>query len=107
MSLPTASWFLWQKEQRSGSWLPFRGFTVAYSPRTSDERRCFRSALLVLEDNIVNDAVFLSPAGGHDEVPLHVLLDAADFLPGVLGQNLIGNRPQPQNLPGVNVNVGG
>src|SRR6185312_17418210 len=37
---------------------------------------------------------------------LDILLDAADFLPRVFGQNLVGNHPQAQNLAGVDVNIG-
>src|ERR1035437_2266847 len=58
-------------------------------------------------DNLIDDAVFLGLLRVHDEVPLHVALDAVQRLLGVLGNQVVGNLADAQNLSRVNVDVGG
>src|SRR5581483_7454997 len=63
--------------------------------------------LLVLVNDVVNNPVFLALLRVHDEVALDVFLYFIKSLPRVLGQKLIGNLAHPQNLSGMNVNIGG
>jgi hypothetical protein len=46
-------------------------------------------ALLMLKDDVVDDAVFLRLIGIHDEVALHVALHLLEGLSAVLGKQLI------------------
>src|ERR1039457_7411859 len=58
-------------------------------------------------DDLIDDAVFLGLLRVHDEVPLHIPFDAIQRLIGVLGDQIIGNLADAQNLARMNIDVGG
>jgi hypothetical protein len=69
--------------------------------------RCaFRYALTVFMNDLVDQAVLLGLLSRHNEIALHVLLDFLDRLAAVVCQELVDHRPHPQNLLGVDVNIG-
>jgi len=84
--LATASWDLWQKEQRKTSSDPDRGFTWLLLTYRDCILGGARSFLFVLVDDLVDDPVFLALLRVHDEIALDVFLNFIKFLPGMLGQ---------------------
>src|ERR1700761_3003705 len=58
-------------------------------------------------DNLVDDAVFLGLLGIHDEVALHIALDAIERLACVLGHQGVGDFTDAKDFASVNVDVGG
>lgn len=65
-----------------------------------------RRLLLVLVDDVVDDAVFLALLDVHDEVAFHVALDLFQQLAGMLGQYLVSNFAHTQNFAGMDIDVG-
>ena len=61
---------------------------------------------LLLDEHVVDEAVLLGLVGAHEVVALGVGLDALDRLPGVLDQELVQLVARPQDLLGVDVDVG-
>src|SRR5918996_5764429 len=58
-------------------------------------------------DHLIDDPVFLRLLGGHDEVPIRVLLDLVQRLPGVPGKDLVEQLPVPEDLLGLDLDVHG
>ena len=58
-------------------------------------------------DNLVHDPVFLGLLGVHNEVPLHIALDAVQRLAGVAGDQGVGDLADAQNFARMNVDVSG
>ncbi len=50
-----------------------------------------RCVLLVLEDDVIDNAIFLGLIGIHDEVALDIALDLLQWLSTVFREQLIGN----------------
>src|SRR6516165_7083862 len=65
------------------------------------------SSLRPLPDHIVNNPVFLALFGGHDVIPLRILPDPIDRLPGVQYQDVVDPVAHPQDFPRRDVDVGG
>src|SRR5713101_1827957 len=65
------------------------------------------SSLRSLPDHIIKNTVFLALFGGHDVIPLRILLDPLDRLPGVQDQDVVDPLPHPQDFPRRDVDVGG
>src|SRR5271167_722288 len=61
--------------------------------------------LFVLENNAVNNAVFLALLRIHDEVAFHIPLHFFQPLTAVLGQKLAGDLAHAQNLAGMDVDI--
>src|ERR687892_401074 len=58
-------------------------------------------------DDVVHDAVVLGLLGRHDEVPVGVLLDLVEGLPGVPGEDLVEELAVPEDLLGLDLDVHG
>ena len=56
-------------------------------------------------DDVVDDAVFLGLLGRHNEVALHVALDAIERLAGVLAHQLVCNLADAKNFAGMDIDV--
>ena len=59
----------------------------------------------MLGDDLVHKPVFFRLLRVHDEITLHILRNLLEGLTGVLGEQLIRNLPQAQNLTRLDVNI--
>src|SRR6516164_1350014 len=66
--------------------------------------QAYPKPLLVLENDVVNDAILLTLLGIHDEITFDVALDLFQPLPGVFRDQLTSDFPHSQDLARVNVN---
>src|SRR5512139_3903813 len=96
ISLRTSFWSLLQKEQRRTSFSPF--FLTIMPPR--------RPSSHALPDHVVDDTVLFGLLGRHDVVPLRVVLDPLERLPGMLHEDLVEPFPHPDQLLRGDVDVG-
>ena len=58
---------------------------------------CGATSLRPLPAHIINNSVFLALFGGHDVIPLRILLNPLDRLPGVHDQDVVDPLPHPQD----------
>src|SRR6266550_1529260 len=77
--------------------------TCALPPLAEEKARSYPLSGLV--NDIVYDSVFLRLLRIHDEVAFHVFFHLIQFLPAVLGQQLVCNLPHTKDFAGVDVNV--
>jgi hypothetical protein len=60
---------------------------------------------MVFVNDLIDQAVPLGLLSRHNEVALHVLFDLLDRLPAVVCHELVDDRPHPQNLLRVDINI--
>ena len=65
-----------------------------------------QNTLPVLENDLVNQPVFLRLLGVHDEIALHVALDLFQDLAAVFGQQLVGDLTHAENFARLNIDIG-
>lgn len=58
-----------------------------------------------LINNLINDPELLRLFGGHEVIPIHILLNNIDRLARVLGVQFIQRVPNPNNLLGMNRDI--
>src|ERR1019366_10737464 len=58
-------------------------------------------------DDLVDDAVLLGLVGAHEEVAIRVPVHHLDGLAGVVREDLVDPAADPEDLLGVNLDVGG
>src|SRR4030095_12049582 len=110
MSLRTSFWLLPQNEHFK---LPLPSRVRAILPSLlldlRRERRLLadRPSRRLGGNHFVNDFIFFGLLGRHEKVPIGVALDLLHALSGVMHEDAVELLAHAQNLPGLDVDVGG